>query len=1109
LVAEGNGIRVYVHRTHFVRQKHFALEDHHYLLKVASNKNTRKVPLLKDVIDVLKISLVKIVKWLQEDFDEVHRNQIYLTITDPSMLSGGINSGNYNLHDPAETTIDEVLSYLKNYLNSKQEIKVSKGFGIWIKVLSVSHITHRLNNGKIVLPQRAGAIHHDAERCSNLQINETRKSLFRLPNDQQLQNLCLPACIILGYYRSCNSKFRYDKSQKSESKIYEKIRNIKKKSNSKCAIEELVHLITIFCENVKLPKDGPFDVNDLLEKASNFYNVQIHIYSNEGNKLRLSVPNKFDESRPQIFLYEVNGESSNAEIAHISLILSVKALFKNSRYTCCICGQMCNVKWRHKCRNKKITCFACGRRSVYSKKTYINKENQRDLCIKISDISKEVCDMCSVITQNENCKEFHKKANCNKGFFCKDCKKFCWKKKKAMSMDTFRLQHNCQMRKCKLCYEQYDEDNNHLCSVRGIKEQSFIPNLAFVHITYLSNDDVAMCDQCFVKEKQFICDKKLSGRPALTHLFLRDGSIIKEIRCKNHQSSEAVYSAEKCPNSATLLFEDTVHEKFSLVTFCDPKLESTMDGKLQKQIINISYLPSYQSHSPLELGKQYSGFKKVHPEDNRENTIHLSYSVAEKLISFLMCRQFQNYSVMASIFDLDIICRQLFLQGFSPNIITQSGRIQLIEVSKYNIRFLAYEVFGISVQPECDSCTIFPQRFNRRENYDYEGLCPDSKHFMAFNDSEDIIHSKSEIVSKMQRENYIFNFKDQLLNNANAIAECIAQGCCNFLKNSFSLQKKLSIHFHMNMKNFLLHPFGKPFCSISSYIFGSWRFFELPKHDLRIVKDEKGSSLVNSSALEQEFVLYRQFQFGQTKEMQSHYTSPKVPKFGRIIPDYYLASDSKRPELSKVGWFHGCIYHGDLINKNCHVVPPEANEDTKNCFNVTYGELAKKFENQQKELVSKHRIPMECQDVMYQCQWERLKKFPLEDLSESEKVEAVQVRDFMQNVYRKRPSNRLAVRTALRGGKSEMYEHLWIKNQNDNESMFILDANSFYGSCAFSHEFPIGKYDTIIRKDELDKITFLNGKCYILENGEYSRIMGIAHVKILAPHTRIPYLPYR
>jgi hypothetical protein len=136
---------------------------------------------------------------------------------------------------------------------------------------------------------------------------------------------------------------------------------------------------------------------------------------------------------------------------------------------------------------------------------------------------------------------------------------------------------------------------------------------------------------------------------------------------------------------------------------------------------------------------------------------------------------------------------------------------------------------------------------------------------------------------------------------------------------------------------------------------------------------------------------------------------------------------------------------------------------------------------------------------IYSCQWKSFKE-----------KNGLEIEAFWLSTKfpRTRPINRLTPRASLRGGYTELFRLKFTLAENPGWRIIFADANSLYGHIAINNSFPVGKYQILLPKDDIEKkITFQDGKFLY---GKESMSGDAAHVTLVAPpHLFRPFLQYR
>ena len=114
-----------------------------------------------------------------------------------------------------------------------------------------------------------------------------------------------------------------------------------------------------------------------------------------------------------------------------------------------------------------------------------------------------------------------------------------------------------------------------------------------------------------------------------------------------------------------------------------------------------------------------------------------------------------------------------------------------------------------------------------------------------------------------------------------------------------------------------------------------------------------------------------------------------------------------------------------------------------NARGVTYSEICRRTQNNERLLESQFGIPRRNQQVIWTCQWQRLKTAPLDTLAADWEVKWAQMlRPWIARYDQLRPRERLVPRIALKGGKVENFLFSWtLKDAPAGEQLYYFDYN--------------------------------------------------------------------
>ena len=158
LVYENDAFKIFVQKKHFSRQKKFSLDDHLYLLKIEQKSNSKTLPFLKDIINILDTVLSHILNEMRQFYQSSTKeetNVVYITIKQPNMVSA-IRSEGMNLKSPSEAIVKHVLSSFYIFSQSQDNLRLEKEFNIYFKVLSHENVATGSKRRKAYLNSRLG-----------------------------------------------------------------------------------------------------------------------------------------------------------------------------------------------------------------------------------------------------------------------------------------------------------------------------------------------------------------------------------------------------------------------------------------------------------------------------------------------------------------------------------------------------------------------------------------------------------------------------------------------------------------------------------------------------------------------------------------------------------------------------------------------------------------------------------------------------------------------------------------------------------------------------------------------------------------------------------------
>ncbi len=170
---------------------------------------------------------------------------------------------------------------------------------------------------------------------------------------------------------------------------------------------------------------------------------------------------------------------------------------------------------------------------------------------------------------------------------------------------------------------------------------------------------------------------------------------------------------------------------------------------------------------------------------------------------------------------------------------------------------------------------------------------------------------------------------------------------------------------------------------------------------------ENAGSRVCSSNGELEFCAYLEFAYG--RKIISKFTAVTPKRFGSYVVDAF------DPVTQVVHEFEGCLYHLCRMSDKCGNRPKNLSAGVQNAFGVTFEKMAQDRDKRESVLKGQYAV----RDIKYmpECLWDQAKNTPLEEAPEEMRSFFASVQDFMKNHFSSRPSKRISLRDALKGGR--------------------------------------------------------------------------------------------
>ena len=1107
--------------------------------------------------------------------------------------------------------VDSCLRQVERCQNSNHTIALDERLLVYIKCLAIPVVKSRRapyrprNFGR----KRAPAVFAGA-RTNLLQgmqllrqgTSETEYNFLRIPDwFAPLKNYCLPASILVCHlyrqsllrdYLGENAPEQVKRDAKTYSVVkgmaFADLENPKSANRAKKAALRLWDLVIAFLAEIGFPGEGPYEIESFCAAAAPRLNAQIRIYSSNGNRLEYCIPSSEGLGAGDMFslrqfvLYKEEPVAPET-VAHIQPVLKPHTFFKHSGYSCCFCEKHIYPQksgGRHICRRGRIrrhTCLACDKLvppQDLDRPVYADSSNADSFCLREGGLVIQ-CTECKATCHSAQCAKNHR-AKCGKLAHCPKCGTFI--QTRGLKPEEALEAHACGEATCKLCYTKYLKSDTapHYCLLKPAIYQKSHDYCAFYDCESITTKDSSRsCEECAL----------LRAQGGFEDLGVRESKNAKKraeqaVKCDKHKDEgEEVEEGHHVPVFICLYFEKRGQRgHFSKVTFASSDMEHPEDCVLVDEAVYFPYIPEGMNELNLNLDgpkkakkgirgsavpvklQVEPGIEKTETASNRfiyESLAQLkalkNASAATKFIAFLCRLQFKNYSVFALNnrgYDGQLILREMMLQGITPRIDSTGSKLLCITIESHKIRFLDSLCY---VQASADQLAkqygldtggklqfpikmLDPQYYNETFK-EWPGV----EWFTLFSDSEQSIREKAAEVARRRADKSIFSFKEQLSLYCAHDTLILLKGMMSFLRQCYEVQHAMLQSLKPEIPAGVLpyqNPFTAPFFTFPSFCLNLWKIFCGRKATLYTFP-ETAVSRVNSSVGEMEFAAY--IQSGLGTKVISKFTAEKPARFGPYTLDVYCPA-------SRTAWeYAGCNFH--LCSEpDCKYSPKEGENRERNVFGIPFEKMRRDREARNKYLREEHNIAKIIE--MPECRWQEAKSADLSTLPPEKYAAYKDIQDFMKHKYQARPSERISIRDALRGGRSEAFGMSFepetqvsaaggtagvapaaaalasaragqcppgsssaTGNMQSDYYAQYLDKNGLYPFCATygSPLYPTGPPIDLINQRDIEQIRIEDERfTFVDASGARRPFEGFVQCSLLAPRSLVyPFLPMR
>lgn len=486
LAYENESLELIIERANHVRQKKFRLDDHLFHMKIRLKNSASPPPLLRDILEFLDRAFDYILTNIRTFYNPQDHNVAYLTLYQAPMING-LNTGGFDLQENSNQLVERILTMLEQFLVSNQTLKLDETFKVYLKVLSIEHMSSQ----KRQHPKRTknyykkkkhfGARVNPLKRYNYYWALDVPDSYLKEPIKNVFQNECLLTATILAILQH-----KYFKSERKnrlflQVQYINSVNSAKQTKAGKILLEEL----NLLKEKTKLPKNGPYALEQTTKILSEIYKCQFFIFDtlHNSNKLTFMYPENYQDDLMPVYLFQPRDAKN-----HLVFIRNINSYFKANVRICFGCQKtFLSHKYQHLC--PKIKCCFCCRRFFQSEKTFVHQKLQNQFCDKNITTENEIqCTLCNVSCYSKHCYKGHKLLCAGKGTFgykCLKCKKFSYRYGSFNGLDI-KANHKCDdLKRCLFCRKPQEQE--HLCELKKENIQNFCPKLAFIGMENLSN----------------------------------------------------------------------------------------------------------------------------------------------------------------------------------------------------------------------------------------------------------------------------------------------------------------------------------------------------------------------------------------------------------------------------------------------------------------------------------------------------------------------------------------------------------------------------------------------------------------------------------------------
>ncbi len=1083
-----NGVNFRVYPRQNKRYRRLRLDQAMFAVSfdVSRQARNRNQPLrLRDYFEAVGQSIQAVVDFLRERYAAAPHAQLRLSI-----LARGISALNARtVPIDQEDVVDDLMDRLSNLLESKTEIPLDEAFEVHSTVVDIPPIAVGANDCPFLEPQLS---------------KKGREAFLMFPPEYKgrLENCCLLISLVLGlsYNAEMRAVHRLKRSKvgnpvSAEWKILKPLTNshAQGKKGEK-AREYLKRTVLEFCVAHGLTPDD-FSMTDLesLRPVIDRLGINVKVFAAEaGDQLTFYHPFVHDATKETVSLYLVEHRINHT--LHAGLIKRLSLfLGKTNAVPCEFCRKSFSAKYVkfHICTRREV-CKLC-RHIVAEEDDYMDYDVARRRCLsKISDSSDSFeCEKCDKVCLTKKCLEEHKKC-CAKLEHCDKCKTVYRIKKDHV--------HTCGETFCRSChsfYNKYDA-TRHVCRMTAPGKQkkyskivcwdletirredgSHRPNC--VGVSYETSPGV-FNEICYYDEDMRHPQSGVLEEAVLTFRYwperLDEKALLatapKRIRNKKNVAGGARVTPQKRNRRQELMH---AHEEASPF-IADEAAEAPGEGDDRSgdedDFLDIT-----------ELHERAAG-------NEEEGEVDWRGSALDAFVDRFLTAEFFGATFIAhnsGKFDSILLLKVLIHKNISVQPIFSGNKLLLIKVPPLRLRFVdSYMYIKTALRkfherfPDMPGGSVlkgdFPYKANVPSFYTYRGPVPDREYFVDEFTTPERVRDIDAYLKEM--EGKVWDFKDEVHRYLLQDVRVLRGGVLCYLVEMFELQEELSQGGKLDSDK-PFHAFTAPFFTSSSFVHSVWRRYSMGDN-IYLVENQRNAR--KTSTGEREWLAYESKRTGiNYRTAFNHSEGQKIIK--------RFSFDGFDERTKSVLEYNGCVVHGHSIeHPDCRLCKGMRPAD-KNPYGRTLEDVHRQWERK-KAIILKAGLSL---SVMWECVWEAKKKSDPD------------VQEFLEEFYAEgRPKERLALRDALRGGRTESYCLLYDVNKTPDRVLSYIDKNSLYPHCAIKELFPVGRQEFYI-DTKLGSVE-IHPQHGFFDKSRGKKLLGDVQITILAPDSMfLPLLP--